>query len=555
MATADGAISNVQQERALPYVTNERSRRIIQPLLISGMVTAFFTAVIVVVQLFIEDVPLLRIVPLLWLLTLEGMYTMQWLYLPDQRKLDRIAYRAAELMLIFLTVRLYTWAIFGNWPDMRLFLDYLKNPSLLLFNEELVGTLILALLAWGMALGIARLFQDLAISEWEARYFLTPKKERTEDQRPFLFNRLAMIETFYVQWLWAGALMLFFSAVSTIDLPAATRDFTLNVTRLNLNPALLFALIVYFVTGLLLVSQGRLIAKTARWLREGVVTDAAVEESWYRNSWRLVALTALLTAFLPIGSTTPISRLLSALLGGLFALGAAVLSLILGLLSALFPNAGEGSEEAVQEIVVPPTPVPPAPVTPPPPEPPSEVAQFVFSSAIWAIFLVLAVIAIGYFMRERGIKLNFETLRAAWAKLRLWLSRGWNQMTEQVGDFQRGLARRQVKTEDVEKNGRSLPFNFVRVNGLIPREQVKYFYLSTLRRAEEKGIERRQSLTPQEFKATLLEQFPDSEAEIEELTAAFQQARYSQEEIDDNTVQPIKKRWKRMRSTIRRKRK
>lgn len=554
MATADHAINQLEREQALPYVTNRWSRRVVQPLLISGMVTAFFAALLVLVQLFVPAQPVLRLIPLVWFVTIEGIYTLQWLHQPDQRTLDRLAYRGAELMLIFLIVRLYTWLIFNNWPDMSRTMEYLRAPGLILFGGNNLGVLILVLMAWGMALGTARLFEELAVSQWEARYFLTPRKERLEDQRPFQFNRLSLIDGFYVQWLWGGGIMLLFTAMSTLDLPTATRDFTLNVSRLGLNPVLLWALIVYFLAGLLLVSQGRLTAKTARWLREGVEKRIEVEESWYRNSWRLVLGTAVLTAFLPIGSTTPIGRLLSLLLGGLFALITGLFGLLIALLALLFP-ASEEVEEAVATAI--PTAVatpPPTPMPPPPSQNNTEILEFVFSSAFWAVFIVLAIVAVGYFLRERGIKVNRDSAQTVWQRLVRWFTTAWRGVGRQARAFQRSWSQKAPYEPKKQDNSGSLSFNFIRVNGLLPREQIKYFYLSTLQRAAEKGVDRQESLTPEEFKATLLEAFPNAEEEIEQLTAAFQEARYSQKEFDKNDVSPVKKRWKQMRSSIRRKR-
>lgn len=554
MATADQPLTPEEKDRALPYVTNRWSRRIVQPLLISGMVTAFYTAFFVIAQIFVPDQPVMWLVPLVLLATLEGIYTMLWLHQPDQRRLNRLAYRGAEVMLIFLVVRVYTWVLFNTWPDFTRILDYLRSPGLILLGADNIGTLVVVLLAWGMALSTAALFKELAISEWEARYFLMPKKERLEDQRPFQYNRLKLIEGFYVQWLWGGGLLLLFTAMSTIDLPTATRDFTLNVSRLGLSPAMLFALIIYFLAGLLLVSQGRLTAKTARWLRQETEKRMEVEESWYRNSFWLVVGAALLTAFVPIGSTTPIGRLLSIVLERLIALMSAFFFLIIALLSLLFSSSDQATEEAATAVpTMMPTPLP-TPVPPAASQNSSEIFEFIFSSAVWAVFLVFAVIAVLFFIRERRISVKGDSVQTLWQRLVLWFQSRWGKLRTQVETLQRSFAQRQAGTTKEKGNARSLPFNFIRVNGLLPREQIKYFYLSTLQRAEEKGVGRQESLTPEEFKETLLREFPDSEEEIEQLTAAFQEARYSKKAFDNDDVKPVKERWKQLRGDIRRKR-
>ena len=548
--TSADNLPNTELEQAVPFITNRWSTKVIQPFLMALLATSLLTALVNFMQFIIQDQPLLRVVPLFFLFTLEGIYTHRWLSRPNQRMLNRVAYRAAEMVLIFLSARLYTWIAFGNWPSMTLFLDYLKSPGLLLFDGHMIFTLVTTFIAWGMGLGYANLFADLAITEVEAIHFSTPKKKRSEDNKPFQLDRTGLVNLFFVQWLWGGVVMLLLTAMSTIDLPNAVRDFTLNVTHLGLQPALFWALILYFMSGFLLLSQGRLTAQTARWLRAGATKSLEIERSWYRNSLRLVLIIAFVTAFIPIGSTTPISRLLINLLAIVTAIFTAFLALIGALISLLFPNSGEQTEfmPALE-----PAPVqPPVPTAVPDAVPPNEVVQYIFSSAFWALIIVVVIIALTFFMRERGIKLNRATLRAAWQKLILFLTTGWGRVSEQVAAIQHALTSRNRADEEAG-NGRSNPFQFIRVNGLLPREQIKYFYLSTLRRIEDKGIERGNSITPSEFVETLKEQFPEAENEVETLTEAFLKARYSKKEIKVDEINPIKKRWKKMRSNIRRK--
>lgn len=543
-------VIEAQQANAMPYITNAWSRRVVQPLLIAILVTSLGTAVIAVIQFVLPNQPLLRIVPFVFLIILEGIYTKQWLMRPNQRALNRTAYRAAELMFIFLASRFYTWAVFGNRPVLELFTEYLKSPGLLLFDPYMVFTFILTLVSWGVGLGFGTLFNDLAIDEGEARYFLLPKNERSDDARPYRLNRTALVNIFFGQWLWGGVIMLMLTAMSTIDLPTAVSNFTLNVSRLGLSPALFWALMGYFISGFLLLSQGRLTAQTARWLRAGAVKETAVERSWYRNSTWLLLLIALITAFLPIGSTTPIGQLLSTILSGVFTFFTALFALFWAFLGSLFPER-EG------EVVPTPTPEPQATTPalptaePPPPVPPNDVAQYIFSSAFWAVAIVVAILALSFFVRERGIKLNMETLRLGWQQLKMMIRLLWGRMHEQAAAIQHALGR-EPRSKQVE-DGRPNPFNFIRVNGLVPREQIKYFYLSTLQRIADKGIERGKGVTPTEFEETLREQFPDNEEEVKLLTDAFLRARYSQQEFEEEEVNPIKRQWKRMRSTIRRK--
>jgi hypothetical protein len=93
------------------------------------------------------------------------------------------------------------------------------------------------------------------------------------------------------------------------------------------------------------------------------------------------------------------------------------------------------------------------------------------------------------------------------------------------------------------------------VNALSPRERIHYFYLSTVKRADQKGVTRLESETPLEFADDLKSNWPDAEEEIDELTNAFLQARYSPADIEEDDVTPLKKQWKRLKTNLRKRKK
>ena len=79
-----------------------------------------------------------------------------------------------------------------------------------------------------------------------------------------------------------------------------------------------------------------------------------------------------------------------------------------------------------------------------------------------------------------------------------------------------------------------------------------YFYLSTVKRAGEQGVPRMSGETPIEYAADLKEHWPDTESEVEDLTSAFIQARYSPADIPPEAAVTLKARWKRLRDRLRR---
>jgi hypothetical protein len=55
-----------------------------------------------------------------------------------------------------------------------------------------------------------------------------------------------------------------------------------------------------------------------------------------------------------------------------------------------------------------------------------------------------------------------------------------------------------------------------------------------------------------EFAQDLKENWPDAAVDVETLTDAFLQARYSPQPIESEQVHPIKEHWKRLRARLRR---
>lgn len=162
-----------------------------------------------------------------------------------------------------------------------------------------------------------------------------------------------------------------------------------------------------------------------------------------------------------------------------------------------------------------------------------------------------AVIALVFFLRDRNITLRYRPLILILQRLRHWLAAlrlGATRRTTSVRHIlSRGL-RRLLPVPD----RRQVPWRFLRINALPPREQIRYFYLSTVRRAADEGVPRDKSETPSEYARDLQAQWPDAGEEIEALTESFLEARYSAHPFQREDIDPVKKIWKRVRRAIRR---
>src|SRR5690606_23309357 len=133
-----------------------------------------------------------------------------------------------------------------------------------------------------------------------------------------------------------------------------------TIGRLGLRPEILFALLVYFLVGLWLISQARLSMVRARWLADGVASRPGVIASWHRASMLILLLVAVIAAFLPIGSTFAAAAILNTIVA-VIAAGIQILFYLLSLLSLFLVSllfTGEEPPEVLPTPEPPPTPMP-----------------------------------------------------------------------------------------------------------------------------------------------------------------------------------------------------
>lgn len=515
------------------------------------MALAMAGALVAVLLRFDPERPWLFALPICLIIAVEAYATTLWLIQPERRQLNHFQYRAAEWVVIFLVVRLAAWIIQGNWPQPDLWFSYLNNPLLLVNDLYFFILLLLVGVAWVRVVKTSALFLQLAPDSAEIAYYALPRQERVDANQPMPLNRERLLEEFRQQFLGGAILMLICTALVTLDseiLRLARNPLTAGIGRLNLPPILLSGLLVYFLSGFLLLSQGRLAMLEARWLSQDVAQANDVAGQWRRRSLLLLALIGLAAAFLPIGSTLPFAWLLNRL----YYLVGAFISTVVYLISLLFYNLIRSflpdEPIAEPEPIEPPTLFPTA-ETPPPPVETDSLLQMIMSSAFWAVAIVVGVTAVLFFLRDRGMPLNLTWLDRAAALLGQWWRAFWHGLTIQATELRQAVqARFQARRADEVSKPR---WRFVRLNALSPQEKVRYFYLSTVKRAAQQGVPRQESETPNEYAADLKENWPDTETAVDELTEAFLHARYSRQPVTEEEIPPIKAQWERLKTSLR----
>jgi hypothetical protein len=532
------------------FITNRWSRIVVQPLLITVMFTAFIAGPLTVLQIIVPAAPWHLWIFVFFFLILETVYTTLWLKRPGQRGLSHLAYRAAEFLVFIVLLRLLAWSFTGSWPDQEAWQAFLFEPLTLFADGFFLVAAFAIFLVWQMVIRITDLFSELALDQAEAAYYADVFGKHKFDSRPYVIDRSQLINAFLQQWLAGGLILVICAALSTFDLlDPAVKQSVFSIARLPLPQSMLLSLIVYFLAGFLLLSQGRLALLNARWLINGVQKNERLERSWYRFSLRLLILVAFVAALLPLGSTIALGQIVLAIFQGVMAVLAFIFALLIGLLSWLFP-----ATQPPTDLTPTPTPVESMMLpTPAPSGAASETLHMITSSAFWAVALVLTVMAFIFFWRERGISLNHSTWQRLWTAVTQWWDSLWQSLSQQMTATRQAIQARRKR--NLAQKGRTLPqapWRFIRLNALSPRDQLRYFYLSTVERASQRGVDRQESETPLEYARDLKENWPDAEDDVEKLTEAFLQARYSPQPIAAEEVHPIKAYWKRLRARLRR---
>lgn len=491
-----------------------------------------------------------RFMPILvFIVAAESVLTRRWLEWPGRRH-GRPYYSLAELTLLLAVTPLFLWLASGRVPFPASASEFLVNP-LTLFDLELVLYMLLTVVVWERAHSWARLFIALSITNHEIKYFTSTSLQRWSDRSIILplKDRTELLHSFVRGWMVGGMILVITAALTTFDVRAASLSIVgssqlRSVARLGLPPVLLLALLVYFIGGLWLISLGRIVVLKARWLADGSQRDLTLTRKWQSWAFALLVVAALVASALPIGSTFPLYQIVQAI-------GSVVATIVLGMMSfltlliylviSLLPRSGTPSDLPLDLSQAGPTTAPD--------ELPSDLAAMFSGSLFWLALIALTVLATLHFLSDRGVEIDGDTIKYLWRRFRRWLY----NLREGVADLTPDLIppwRLRLRRPSPGKRGLSR-FGFLRVNALPPAEQVRFLYLSMIRHSDKQGLTRAPSETPREFGRSMKANWPESAADIDELTEAFHDARYSRQNIDRDYLKSVKDAWFRIRKALR----
>lgn len=453
---------------------------------------------------------------------------------------ENTRYLVAEIAVLFVLTRIVATLSTGAQSLQDDLQAWLISPLSILSDPPFVFSFLASLLLGFLAQQAVR----------DLHYLLPQSFERQtipRDEHRYVYNmanqdRGQALQRINRRFVYGGGLLLVALMVQVVP------GFDLSQSSLSVPTAVALASLIYIISGFLLYSQSWLSMLQARWALESSKVDTRIMRRWSQISILLVAGLCIVALFVPrsygmglldtLRSSLGIVGAVIAQIGYLLLwLGSLIIMLPMMLLAWLLPDS-----EA-------PTPPPPPPL--PTPEvvttlteelPPSLLPSLIF----WACMLLLFGYAIWIVIqRHPGLK--------AWLTLQkpiYWLQKFfgiiWKDTSSWVQHAANSIATRlkQARPQETQQ------WPSLRLNRLVPRELVRYFYRSILQRAAKHGLARQVGQTPYEYTETLKAWLPDSQNDINVVTEAFVEAHYGPSDPDKDEIRKIKTHWERIRRKL-----
>lgn len=451
----------------------------------------------------------------------------------------------AQIVLLLIGLRVVIGVSHGFsafWGEVtagwRSFLDSFLTVEYLL-------ALGLCVLTWMITLGFASLFDEMGIDAELIRmegYAMTPGESRSPRER-----LLQMV-------FGLGTALIVITALLRLDF-RATQSGNWAGAVLEL-PALSNgggSTLLYFLLGLALFSLTQFLDLHNRWSINRIPVSGGIFRRWAFYSLLFLSLMAVLASLLPtsysLGFLAALGYALDLLTYVLFFIVqflAALVLLVLSLAAFLFgrePPAGRPELPDFQPNFLPPE----VATGPTAPSPWLELAK---SLLFWGVFLTILLFALLQFVRQHQDILTFLRGRPRLAWLVVWWERLralWKIAEKEIRQtVMTGLERlRSARKADTASPG------WLNLRRLTPRQRVFFYYLAFVRRSEESGLPRAPSQTPAEFAARFDTVLPESEPDIEALTAAFVEARYAPHPVAPQKANRVREVWEHLKKEIR----
>jgi hypothetical protein len=176
------------------------------------------------------------------------------------------------------------------------------------------------------------------------------------------------------------------------------------------------------------------------------------------------------------------------------------------------------------------------------------------------IFWLVALVIVGYLAKfylddHPELRQLLKSFKPVALVLDLWRWL-WEKLLRLAKAGVKMIPQKMMSSASQEDTPRVTPrWNWFGLRGLAPRQRILSYYLNILKRTEEYGPARQSHQTPYEYEADLSQAVPQVDDEVDALTQAFVEARYSRQLFETAQANRVKRQWQQIRRALRERRK
>ena len=536
----------MNQSSNLTAVGNAKMFRVISYTLVFLMLASFVMTIGVLIRGGLPGWSSGIITGITVFILIDRLYTYERFKPLTLFSLDWVITLGSQWIVIVLFMR--TLLSFANGPaafikDMSLFArGYVAN----FFSPEFVVTLLLAFFVWYVAGQFLELLDEIGLDQalaWR------------EDSTPVRSDALSAHQRLANLIFRMGIVLVLLTALTRVNLSASfSNTIQASLADLNRFSGGEAGALLYFVFGLALLCLGRLMSLRTRWKQQHIpVASNNLVEQWGLYSFFFLLILIIVIGFLPsngsFGFLSLLAMLLDFLIRALFFIAQLILILIYILFSIPFLLLGKTAPFA-NSLPVPPT-LPNTPVGSVLPVTNSAVWALIRSIFLWGSLLVIIGFSVARFVKQRGGFLTAlrktpiaNWLILVWQWLRSNADKTRVNLSHMLADGWQSIVSRLEGKRLLPRPG------FISLRTLDPRRQIYFFYLAMIRRGGDRGVVRKPAQTPSEYAVKLENVLPSVNEDVDSITAAFVEARYSSHPINSRAADLVKVAWARVRRAL-----
>ena len=521
---------------------NEKEFRIVSLGLVTGMLTC---GSLTLLSLINRIIPGWQPVYLPWLVcfaAFERLYTYRRFGKLSLFSKEWLVAVGTEWMTIALVARMVVALSHGPNLFLAEIQVWMVNFLPAILSPEFLLSLVLIILTWFMAGIFAGLLEEMGLRQ---AIILQEVPSLHTEQTP-------AHERLQSQIINLGVGLILLTALTRVDMRVLLQQ-SKGSLFIQL-PAVAgggASTLLYFMLGLMLLSQAQFINLHTRWSLLNIPVSTQMSRRWGLSSLAFFGILAAAASLLPTSYSLKVlsglGNILEMTAGVLYLMMQILLSFILFILSLPARLFGFGTTNQQPGMSLPekinlnPLPIEQA-----------AWLEWARTLAFWGVLVIGLIFAIIQYLRQH--KEILQTLRDL--PIFILLLRGWKWLKSVATGLVAGVTQLTVQTVDkIRKSWEGVRTSgqaggFLNPRRLDSRQQVIFFYMALLKRGNEHGLARKASQTPREYAARLDSALPDVKPEIDALTDEFVQARYSQQSDYSQQALQAQKLWQKIRKFL-----